>query len=155
MDLIELVSTYGAWSWIVGGLILLGIELVAPGGVFVWLGAAAVATGLASLIQPLDAPWQWSLFGVLSLVLIGAWLGLVRRRAATIESDRPFLNKRAARIVGQVAELQEAMQDGFGRVTIGDSTWRVKGPDLPAGQKVRVVGFEGTVLQVEAIDTDH
>ena len=39
MDLINLFGEYVPWSWIVGGLVLLGIELVAPGGVFVWLGA--------------------------------------------------------------------------------------------------------------------
>jgi hypothetical protein len=152
MDIIGLISAYGGWSWIVGGLVLLAIELVAPGGVFVWLGAAAVATGIASLIQPLDTAWQWGLFGLLSLVLIASWLGFMRRRRDMVTSDKPLLNQRAAQIVGQTTELNEAIKGGFGRVSIGDSTWRVKGPDLPAGQKVKVVGFEGAVLTVVAAD---
>jgi hypothetical protein len=31
---------------------------------------------------------------------------------------------------------------------VGDTVWKVKGPDLPAGARVRVVDVEGAVLVV-------
>ena len=52
--------------------------------------------------------------------------------------------------MGQVFHLTEAIVDGRGRMKVADTMWRVAGPDLPAGAKVRVVGVEGTVLRVNA-----
>ena len=148
MQIIELISQYGGWSWIVVGLILLALELIMPGGVLVWLGAAAVVTGIVALMQIAPFAMQWVLFGVLSLAGVVGWLTYMRGRKET-ESDRPLLNRRAAQLVGRHAELTEAIVDGFGRARLGDSTWRVSGPDLPRGARVRVTGYDGTVLTVE------
>jgi inner membrane protein len=46
--------------------------------------------------------------------------------------------------------LDEAIVRGYGRIRVGDSSWRVTGPDCPAGAKVRVIAIEGgTLLRVE------
>ena len=148
MQIIELIGQYGGWSWIIAGLVLLALELILPGGVLVWLGAAAVVTGVVALLGLVPFSIQWVLFGVLSLAGVAGWLGLARRRKPT-ESDRPLLNKRAEQFIGQQAQLTEAISGGFGRARLGDSTWRVTGPDLPKGTSVRVTGAEGTVLRVE------
>lgn len=150
MDILALFASYGGWAWIVAGLVLLGIELVAPGGVFVWLGAAAIVTGIAALVQPIAVPVQWVLFGILGIVSVAAWLNYSRRQPAP-ESDQPLLNRRAARLVGQTASLSEPITQGFGRIDLGDSVWRVRGPDLAAGTKVHIIGFEGAVLLVEPV----
>lgn len=149
MQIIELIGQYGGWSWIVAGLILLALELVMPGGVLVWLGIAGVITGIVSLFQWAPLSIQWVLFGVLSIAGVSAWLGLARRRRFD-ETDRPLLNKRAQQVIGRHAELIEAISGGSGRAKLGDTTWRVTGPDLPKGAHVRVTGAEGTVLTVEA-----
>ena len=47
--------------------------------------------------------------------------------------------------------IDEPIRDGFGRLALGDSVWRIAGPDLAAGQKVRIVGADGAVLKVEAV----
>ena len=52
MDIIAFVAQYGLWSWVVGGLVLLALELVVPGGIFLWLGIAAVVTGILSGSSP-------------------------------------------------------------------------------------------------------
>jgi membrane protein implicated in regulation of membrane protease activity len=46
--------------------------------------------------------------------------------------------------------LNEPIRDGYGRLSLGDTVWRVAGPDLPAGQKVRVISADGAVLKVES-----
>jgi membrane protein implicated in regulation of membrane protease activity len=149
MDLANFLAGYGPWSWIVAGLVLLGLELVVPGGFLLWLGVAGIVTGLAAMVLPIGAPVQWVLFGVLSLAAIFFWLRFSKARMG--QSDRPYLNRRAERFIGQEAVLEEAITQGFGRVALGDTVWRVTGPDLPAGQRVRIVGSEGAVLKVEAV----
>lgn len=148
MEFLNELASYGPWFWIVVGAVLLALELVMPGGFLLWLGVAGVITGLASMFQPIDWPFQFLLFGGLSLVLIVAWMRYFKPRER--ESDRPYLNRRAEAYVGQEAVLHEAIRDGFGRISLGDTIWRVQGPDLPAGQKVRIVSAEGAVLKVEA-----
>ncbi|MEO5807365.1 NfeD family protein [Devosia sp.] len=148
MQLVALIASYGAWSWIVAGIVLLGLELVAPGGFLLWLGISGIATGIVGFIHPLDWPWQWLLFGVLGLVSIALWVRFNRGRGQV--SDRPYLNRRADRFIGHEAMLEQAIVDGFGRVALGDTVWRVAGPDLPIGARVRIVGADGAVLKVEA-----
>jgi membrane protein implicated in regulation of membrane protease activity len=46
--------------------------------------------------------------------------------------------------------LLEPISGGYGRARVGDSVWKVSGPELPAGTRVRVTGADGTVLTVEA-----
>lgn len=147
MELIAFVAEYGAWSWIVAGLVLLALELVVPGGYLLWTGIAGILTGLITLVQQPPWPVQWLIFGILSLVSILAWVRLGKSRKD--ESDRPLLNQRTQQFVGQEAMLAEPISNGFGRLVLGDSVWRISGPDLPAGQKVRIVGADGNVLRVE------
>jgi hypothetical protein len=148
MDLFNLAIGYGAWSWLVAGFVLLALELLLPGGVFVWLGAAAIVTALLGFIFPLDWPREFAAFGILGLLAILFWMRVVRHRGNG--TDRPLLNRRAERHVGEEIVLNEPISDGFGRVPVGDTVWRVAGPDLPAGRKVRIVGHDGAVLKVEA-----
>jgi inner membrane protein len=147
--LFGLFIEYGAWSWLIIGLVLLGLEILLPGGVFVWLGAAAIITALIRFIIPIDWPHQISIFGILGVMSILFWLRVVRGRGA--RSDKPLLNRRAATHVGDEIVLNEPITDGFGRVPIGDTIWRVAGPDLPAGRRVKIVGYDGPLLKVEEV----
>lgn len=146
MQVLDFIATHGAWSWVVAGLILLALELVVPGGVLVWLGAAALVTGLSALFINIFWPLQFVIFGVLALVSIWLWL---KFRGPGVVSDRPFLNQRANRFIGQEAVLDEPIRDGFGRLFLDDTVWRVQGPDLAAGSKVRIVEAHGALLKVE------
>jgi inner membrane protein len=147
MQVLEFIASNGAWSWVAAGLILLALELVAPGGVLIWLGAAALVTGGLALLVDIFWPLQFVVFGVLALASIWVWLRTKKQEQPT---DRPYLNRRTDRFVGHEAMLDEPIRDGEGRISIGDTTWRVTGPDLAAGSKVRVVDADGAVLRVEA-----
>jgi membrane protein implicated in regulation of membrane protease activity len=147
MQVLDFIAANGAWSWVVAGLVLLALELVVPGGVLVWLGGAALITGIGALFIDIYWPLQFVIFGVLALVSIWLWL---RVRGPGVVSDRPFLNQRAHRFIGQEAVLDEPIRDGFGRLSLDDTVWRVQGPDLAAGSRVRVVEAQGALLKVEA-----
>jgi membrane protein implicated in regulation of membrane protease activity len=143
----ETIRQLGPWSWWVVGLILLALEIVVPGNVFVWFGIAAILTGALALFT--DWGWQAELivFVVLALVLV-----IVGRRAFSRDaetSEQPFLNERANRLVGGTHVLTAPIVDGQGRIRVDDTNWRVTGPDLPTGTRVKVVSADGSLLAVE------
>jgi membrane protein implicated in regulation of membrane protease activity len=149
MVLLDLFVQYGPWAWFVLGLVLLALELVVPGGWFLWLGAAGVVTGILAFIPGLTWPLQMTIFGVLALVIVVGWTAIARTRKP--KSDRPLLNKRAEAFIGHEGVIEEPIVNGYGRLNLGDSVWRISGPDLAVGQRVRVVGADDSnILKVEA-----
>ncbi len=141
------IQQLGPWSWWVFGLILLALEIVVPGNVFVWFGVAALITGVLALFA--DFGWQVELivFVVLAVVLVIAGRRIFARQSQP--GEQPFLNDRAHRLVGSSYMLSEPIVDGRGRVRIDDTNWRITGPDLPSGARVKVVDADGAVLKVE------
>ena len=141
------------WHWLALGALLAALEIVAPGVFFLWLGVAAIVTGLLLLVAP-TLPWtaQLLLFAVLSIVAV--YLGRRFFAGRPPASDRPELNRGGQHYVGQVFTLDEPTSDGRGRMRVADSWWRIVAPqgDLEAGIRVRVVGVEGTALKVQRVD---
>ncbi len=146
----SLADNLGPWSWIVLGLLLMGLELVAPGAFLLWLGLAAVLTGLVD--WAFDLSWQAAAL-VFALLSVGAVLvGRAATRRRDEEDDgRPVLNSRSRSLVGQVFVLDAPIVGGSGRLRVDDSSWRIAGPDIPAGASVRVVRVDGATLVVEAV----
>ncbi len=143
----DVLVELGPWAWWIAGLILLALELLIPGNVLVWFGIAAILTGLEILI--VDFGWQVSL---LLFVVLSAVLVVLGRRYFARENkpgEQPFLNDRARRLVGGIYVLTKPIVGGRGHIKVDDTNWRVIGPDLPSGTRVRVAGSDGPVLAVE------
>ena len=139
--------------WIVAGLLLI-LELMLPSFFFLWLGIAAAATGFLLLVLPsMSMEWQLVVFAVASVIAVLAWRKYRETRPA--ESDQPNLNKRGMQYVGRIFTLDRPIENGVGKVVVDDSTWRVKGPDLPAGTHVRVTGVDGVVFIVTPEEHAH
>jgi inner membrane protein len=139
----------GHWFWLSLGVLLGAAEIVAPGFFLIWLGAAAIVTGLIAFVLPVSFAVQVGLFAVLSVVAVYA----ARRWFKTnpIESDDPKLNDRGARLTGEIVTVVEAIEDGRGRVKVGDGVWLARGGDAAIGSRVRVTGSDGSTLMVEAV----
>jgi membrane protein implicated in regulation of membrane protease activity len=136
--------------WILAGLLLI-LELTAPAFFFLWLGIAAAAVGLMLLVFPaIDLETQLILFAIASIVAILAWRKY--RESRPLTTDQPNLNRRGQQYIGRVFSLTAPISNGVGKVTVDDSTWKVKGPDLPAGTHIRVTGVDGVVFRVEAAE---
>lgn len=145
--MLDWFASLGVWNWFILGVVLLAIEVLVPGAFMLWFGMAALAVGLISLV--IDWPWQAQLvaFSVLSIGSILLWRHLGGR--PTDEAPpQPFLNRRADGFVGRVITLEKPIVDGSGSVRIGDTFWLIRGSDLPAGARVRVVGADGGTLLV-------
>ena len=129
------------------------IEVLVPGVIFLWLGIAAVITGLAFAAIP-SMSWeiQAILFAVLSVISIFIGRRIVASRLAP--TDHPTLNRRGRTLIGTQHTLDTATSGGRGRVKIGDSAWRFtvapQGSELAAGTRIAVVDVDGTTLVVEA-----
>jgi membrane protein implicated in regulation of membrane protease activity len=140
-----------ATVWAVLALGLLAAEVLAPGAFLLWLGIAAAVTCAIVFVLPDLAPvWQMVVFAVLSVASVLVYRRLFRGRA--VRTDRPSLNRRTEQLIGHVVPLATPIVAGRGRVQIADALWDVEGPDLPAGQPVRVVGAHGMTLEVRAHD---
>jgi membrane protein implicated in regulation of membrane protease activity len=143
----DFVELMGAWSWWLLGLLLAIVEIFAPGTFFVWFAVAAIITGAIALL--LDLSWQYE---ILIFVMLAAATALVGRTiyGRTGPPADTRLNDRVARMVGRIGTLDTAIVNGSGHVRLDDSRWRVEGPDMAAGARVRIVGYREGRLQVEA-----
>ncbi|WP_319412916.1 NfeD family protein [uncultured Cohaesibacter sp.] len=141
----------GPWFWVVVGLVLLVLEILVPGTMFLWFGVAALIVGALSFV--IDFSWQneFILFAILSLISVIAGRYILSKTAKG-STDKPLLNERVQALVGNIYQLDEPIVNGQGRVKVRDSYWRIKGPDCPQGSRVKVVGGEGTMLDVELVD---
>lgn len=148
--IIEFLSGLGIWNWLVFGLVLLILEILAPGIFFIWFGLAALITGVLAFLLGSIADFGWQLQIVLFLVFAVVF-ALVGRRVfgSSGRQDEPLLNRRGDQLVGQRATLTEPIINGRGRIRINDTTWRIKGPDLPAGTEVHIVSFDPITLEME------
>lgn len=147
---LDFVRQFGAWTWVIAGIVLLGLEIVVPGVFLMWLGIAAIAAGILGLLLALS--WQVQLIAFLVLACASVLLG--RRYFAQSADALPptGLNQPGERLIGTTAFLDDPIAKGHGRVRIDDTTWRVTGPDLPPGTKVRITGADGGLLTVEEAD---
>jgi membrane protein implicated in regulation of membrane protease activity len=144
-----MIDTLEFWHWWIAALALAAIEAVVPGASFLWLGGAAFVVGMVLFAFP-DLSWQiQALF--FALLSIGAVLSarFFWRRMSLEGPDTGTLNRRSQRYVGMRLTLETGIVNGRGRAFVGDSSWTVEGPDLPAGATVRVVSADGVVLYVE------
>lgn len=140
------------WHWLVIGLVLLILEMFAPGAILLWFGVAGLVIGVLQLIfgDLIGPQLQWLLFSILSIVSIVAWKSYARKHKIDVRDENDTLNQRGKSLVGKEFVLSEAIVNGVGKAKVGDTHWRVIGPDLAVNMRVKVVGFEGASLKVEA-----
>jgi hypothetical protein len=137
------------WHWLIFGVLLMALEVVAPAMVVMWFGFGAIVAGIALWLFPeLPQGGQILIFALVSLVSVFAWRKS-RFREENITSDTPDLNNRLYSHIGKEYVLTEAIINGRGSIRVGDTAWRVHGADTPSGTRVRVTGVDGVIFTVE------
>ncbi|MCE5241169.1 NfeD family protein [bacterium] len=139
-----------ALMWMIGGLALLIMELVAGSFFLMWIGAGALLTALLAVFVP-SAWMQWLFFTLASLVLLLATRPLARsiHGSVTVPSNVDSLK-------GQMAVVLEEINPRLntGRVRVRSDEWRARSDTvIPAEAHVVIEGIEGTTLQVRLADT--
>lgn len=136
------------WDWWILGLVLITLEALAPAAVFLWLGVAAGIIGGAVFFFP-DMSWENQVMAFSLLSVASVIVGRRYLRWRPLATDHPLLNRRGQQYVGRTATVAQPIINGKGSIHLDDTTWTVSGKDLPAGKVVKIVGVDGTVLQVE------
>ena len=104
--------------------------------------------------QPVDAPTTWVISNhdvtrpVTRYGRDDTSFSFESKRAGT-PTDQPFLNRRADAFIGRVFTLEKPIVGGNGTIGIGDTVWRISGPDCPSGSRVKVAAVDGATLRVE------
>ena len=137
------------WYWVALGLLLVVLELAAPGGFyFIFFGVGALVVGLLAAFDVAGPAWAqillFSLLSLLSLVLFRSrMLGKLQgnRRATDMDS-----------LVGEVGTLPEELPaGGVGKVELRGAAWSAKNTSqvaLKRGERCVVVRVEGLTLYV-------
>ncbi|HTU65859.1 MAG TPA: NfeD family protein [Steroidobacteraceae bacterium] len=135
------------WHWIVIAVVLAAAETFLPGAVAIWFAASAAFIGLVMAVFS-DLPWQYQWLGFAILGIVAMLLYRSYRNKYPEVTEQPNLNQRGAQYIGAELVLVEAIEQGQGRARLGDGVWKVEGPELPAGARVRVTGARGAILTV-------
>jgi membrane protein implicated in regulation of membrane protease activity len=139
-------ASLAPWTWLILGLLLIGLETLAPGIFLLWLGTAAILTGILDYSFGLSWQVAFVVFAGLSLASVLVGRALSRRGDAAHGAS---LNRRGEALVGRRFTLDRPIASGEGRIRIDDTVWRAVGPDLPAGTDVTVRALDGATLLVE------
>ncbi|MEO5773151.1 MAG: NfeD family protein [Sphingomicrobium sp.] len=136
------------WLWMIGGVLLLVAEIIAPGFFLVFVGAAAIATGAFTLLFGFGVEAQLALFVAYTILAV-----LVGRKVYANQdgaSADPLINNRSGRMIGKVVVAVTAVDEHGGRVRVGDGEWSARGGPAEPGQRLRITGVDGNCLQVQA-----
>lgn len=145
----QLLSNLGIWHWLVLGLILIIFELMLNSGFLLWISIAAGVVGLVVGIFS-DIGWlaQLLIFGIIAS--LSCIIGQVYFCKESKQQAKNTLNRRGEQYIGRSFILSDPIVNGIGHIHVDDTQWRVKGPDLEPGTKIKVVDTEGVFLIVAA-----
>jgi inner membrane protein len=138
------------WLWVVIGILLVGIELISPGGFYViFFGLAALLIGALRGLGGVEPLWlQWLLFSVLA---VGS-LVLFRNRLVKRLQPGPAGSHVVDSLIGELAHPIEAIPAGaVGKVELRGSIWDARngGSDsIAAGRRCRVQQVDGFLLTI-------
>ncbi len=134
-----------AWAWGALGAALLVIELLAPGFFLIFPALGALAVAGLGFVLPMGLESQIAAFALATALLFALCFRLYRRLTA---GGPPALVNSPDRLIGSLAQVEDPITDGAGKIRLGDTVWLARGPDLPRGAAVTVTRVDGTVLEV-------
>ena len=136
------------WHWLALAAVLGIIEILSFTTFLLWIGLAALVTGIIKYLVPeLSVEGQLLIFAVGSIVL--TVLGKMFFGKQDVLSDVPLLNKRNEQYIGRVFTLEEPVVNGVGSVKVDDSIWRIRGEDAAPGDSIVITGVDGVILEFE------
>lgn len=140
------LASVGVWNWLILGVVLIIAEVLLPGVFLLWFGVAAILVGAISLA--FDASWQTQivLFAVIALAEVPLWRRFSRMRQNQDGAEN--LNQRGKSLINREAVLEKPIVDGVGTLSIDDTIWRIEGPNLPVGTRVKVTQVHGSIATV-------
>lgn len=137
------------WIWIVLGIVLLGAEMLVPGGLFMlFFGIGAIIVGIAVAFGLAQPEWtQWALFSIASIAML-----LLLRQRLLMKLWPPGEHKEVDSMVGEIALPLEPIAPGAtGKVELRGSTWNAHNNSksiVQKGQRCKVQRVDGLSLHI-------
>ena len=139
------------WLWLIGGVVLLIAEVIAPGFFLIFIGAAAIATGLFTLLFGLGTVPQLGVVRDPRVPRRACWRTTLLCFALRLQRRSPPQRSRraarSARVVTVVVSRSTPMAAGSASATANGSA---RGGPAAIGERVRIVDVDGNCLKVEA-----
>ncbi len=140
------------WHWVVLGLGLIALEMLAPAFYLFWFGLGALLTGLVTTVLPLGFAGQWGVWSLASALMVGVWMKFFRNPDRTRSGQA---KEGALGLVGLVTRPVADLSQGeilFQRPVLGSDRWpAVSDRAIPAGVKARIVDVLGQTLKIEQL----
>lgn len=137
------------WHWWALALLFAVLEMLLPGIFFLWLALAGgilgfIVLGFPALTWEIQLIW-FSVFAMSAFILSRWYL-----RHYPTKTSNPTLNRRGEQYVGRVFILEHPILNNYGHIRVDDSTWKIHGPDLAVGAKIKIIAITGTIFEVES-----
>ena len=142
------IADVGPWHWLLAAVALIILEVLTPTAFFMWLAVAAGLVGLVLAVFP-ELNWQLQLVLFAFFSVLSLFAGRHYLKHHPIATDEPTLNKRGHQYIGRVFTLEQPIVNGFGKLRVDDTTWKIGGRDCAEGTQVTVSGVDGVVLLVK------
>jgi membrane protein implicated in regulation of membrane protease activity len=150
----DLDPTLLTWAFVVGGVALMLIETVVPGGIAFFLGVGGVVVGglraLGLLADPMTAAVTW--------VFLSAGLTIALRplilRFAQGDTSLAMTNEDAEAMGETVAVVEAVGSDDPGRIRFRGATWEARTLEgtLPEGAEAQLLYRDNLTWVVEPAD---
>lgn len=143
--------TYIEWSAL--GILLILLELFAPGVYLVWFGIAGlIMAGITYFDQAIGLTTQLLSYSLASAitVFIGFYVYKLYMKKDG-KTNHPYLNDRSAQLIGKTVTVTTDVQNGQTKVSVGDTVWLAETTEqLKAGDEAIVAGVrKGVILVLE------
>ncbi|SEI47345.1 hypothetical protein SAMN04244579_00691 [Azotobacter beijerinckii] len=138
------------WHWVVGGIVLILLELAIPAFFVIWFGLGALLVAGVLLAGALSLTAQLLVWTLSSLAMTALWFGVFRPGRQTTR-----IGTAAGETIGEVGLLVSAVAPfergrvRFQKPILGAEEWACMAETaIPAGERVRVVSVEGSYVKV-------
>jgi membrane protein implicated in regulation of membrane protease activity len=141
------------WHWIVGGMVLVMLELVIPSFFVIWFGFGALLVGILLLIAPgLPFSAQLFLWAAASAGMTVLWFRVFKRfKAKTLAGTADSAIGEIGLLVNAVAPFSRG-KVRFQRPILGVDEWPCTAEsEISAGTRVKIVSVEGSFVKVASV----
>jgi len=144
------------WIFMVGGVLLIFLEAIAPGGIAFLLGLSGLGVGVIRyfgfLDDPLTAVVVWLLSSTVMTIAIRPFINkYFKGESSTKFADEDY------EAMDQIVEVLEPVNDmdNEGRIRFQGISWQARSLEgkIPAGTQVRIIYRDNTTWIVEEVDT--
>lgn len=137
--------------WVIVGLLLIGVEVALfPGEFCLWIGLSSIiSSGIFWVFGISLFTAQGFIFIAISFFALLSVKKYYKSKMPVKEQVVSNLDLKMESLIGKEFMLIRPIQNGKGRITIDGVSWILSGPDLKAGEFIKIVEFEGNIICVE------